>query len=308
MALPPIPPRGRNIRSVPAPSDAPSQLATLSTPPVIEHNAKSAKDDGIDSTLIQPSEWNDVHKMTLPAGSVIGRDPSGAGPAQSFPMDSEPSDAFHIPTTDYVAKAVQDGINATLAQFVGSVAVTGDVTTSMLSAKPGWLLLDGTTVGNVGSGANFADATAHDLFVAFWSGIGGGTWPFSPARGASAEADWAANKTFNLPDARGRALVMLDGGVDVNTLVTAIGQPAGEQDHVLNQGEMPAHQHGGTLPPGAFAGFGGGGYASGGNLGTANPAFVTGVTGGDGQAPPSGLGFKHNNVQPSLGINMFVKL
>jgi hypothetical protein len=299
MALPPIPPRSRNIRNVPAPSDAPAQLATLSTPPVIEHNAKSAKDDGIDSTLVQPSEWNEAHKMTLPGGSVIGRDPSGAGPAQSFPLDSEASDAFHIPTTDYVTKAVQDAVDAALAKFEGSVAVTGDITASVIWNKAGWLQMIGQTIGNTGSGAVNAGPAYHDLFVLFWSNINGVDWPINGGRGTSAEADWNANKTIPLPDARGRVLGMVDEGMGVNTLLNIIGAKGGEQNHILNNNEMAPHNHAVQIPSGAFNGHGGGGYVGGGSLGDFAPVSISNDQGG-GQA--------HNNVQPTLAIIYHIKL
>jgi hypothetical protein len=50
----------------------------------IKHKFTSAKADGVDSTLIQPSNWNDTHDITMAAGKVLGRDTSGAGAVQEL--------------------------------------------------------------------------------------------------------------------------------------------------------------------------------------------------------------------------------
>ena len=44
----------------------------------IKHTFQSAKSDGPDDTIVQPSDWNDEHVLTLAAGNVLGR-ASGAG-------------------------------------------------------------------------------------------------------------------------------------------------------------------------------------------------------------------------------------
>ena len=44
----------------------------------VSHKHVSLKADGSDPTLIQPSDWNDAHKMTGTAGSLIGFDANGA--------------------------------------------------------------------------------------------------------------------------------------------------------------------------------------------------------------------------------------
>jgi hypothetical protein len=48
------------------------------------HAFTSGKIDGTDSTLIQPSNWNAEHTLTLAAGKVLGRDSSAGGAAQEL--------------------------------------------------------------------------------------------------------------------------------------------------------------------------------------------------------------------------------
>lgn len=52
----------------------------------LKHSFTSPKSDGVDSTLVQPSNWNDEHVLTLAAGKVLGRDTSGSGAAQELPL------------------------------------------------------------------------------------------------------------------------------------------------------------------------------------------------------------------------------
>jgi hypothetical protein len=51
-----------------------------------KHAFTSAKADGVDSTLVQPSNWNAEHTLTLAAGKVLGRNTSSAGAAQELPL------------------------------------------------------------------------------------------------------------------------------------------------------------------------------------------------------------------------------
>ena len=52
----------------------------------LTHTFTSAKADGTDASLIQPSDWNAEHELTAAAGKVIGRDTSGAGAVQELPI------------------------------------------------------------------------------------------------------------------------------------------------------------------------------------------------------------------------------
>ena len=73
-------------------------------------------------------------------------------------------------------------------------------------APTGWLYCDGTTIGSAGSGASSADDNYQDLFVFLWTNDA--SVVVAPSKGASAAADWTANKTITLPNHPGRNLVM----------------------------------------------------------------------------------------------------
>jgi hypothetical protein len=52
----------------------------------LKHAFQSAKTDSTDSTIVQPSNWNEEHELTAAAGVVLGRDTSGAGVVQELPI------------------------------------------------------------------------------------------------------------------------------------------------------------------------------------------------------------------------------
>ena len=56
------------------------------------HKFTSTKTDGIDSTLVKPSNWNDEHKVSTDTvtGVVLGRDNQGAGDIEELPASWDP--------------------------------------------------------------------------------------------------------------------------------------------------------------------------------------------------------------------------
>lgn len=63
----------------------------------VKHAFASAKADGVDTTLVQPSNWNAEHTITLAASKILGRDSSGAGAMQELPMSFSPAGNATIP-------------------------------------------------------------------------------------------------------------------------------------------------------------------------------------------------------------------
>lgn len=50
----------------------------------IKHAFTSSKGNGADSTLVQPSNWNDNHVITMATGRLLGRASAGAGAAEEI--------------------------------------------------------------------------------------------------------------------------------------------------------------------------------------------------------------------------------
>lgn len=62
----------------------------------ILHTFASLKSDGVDTTLVQPSNWNDEHIITLAAGKVLGRHAASAGAMQELPLSVDASDNWTV--------------------------------------------------------------------------------------------------------------------------------------------------------------------------------------------------------------------
>jgi hypothetical protein len=102
----------------------------------LTHTKVSGKSDGGDATLVQPSDWNDEHDLTLAAGKIMGRDTSGAGAVQELPLSFDASGnadftaaqgGLGVPTgtTGQRLGGARNGVfryNTTLGTFEGMIA------------------------------------------------------------------------------------------------------------------------------------------------------------------------------------------
>jgi hypothetical protein len=108
-----------------------------------------------------------------------------------------------------------------------TILATGDIKTRFGTGPlTGFVRCNSLTIGNAVSGATErANADCQALFQYLWStnvlGVFSGV---TPSRGASALADWNANKNIALPDLRGRTIAGMDDmGATVAGRLTATG-------------------------------------------------------------------------------------
>jgi hypothetical protein len=164
---------------------------------------------------------------------------------------------------------VEDGITAAYTAAIaaavlaatngGLYAQTGDEKFSFATACAGWVQAHGGTIGSAASGATArANADTQNLFTLFWNTYNNATLPIQDSagapsvRGASAAADFAANKRLPVFDIRDRAMRGASNGSGY-----AVANVAG----VVQADAMQGHFH--TLPNlrqvGAGASFAGSG-------------------------------------------------
>lgn len=228
-----------------------------------------------------------------------------------------------------------------------TVLQTGDLKVRYgTGVHTGWVRANGRTIGSVTSGGTErSNADTEALFLYLWGADANLT--VSTGRGASAAADWAANKNIALPDWRGRAIAALDdmgstpasrlSGTYFGALATVLGAAGGLESHQITIPELanhghnvndpththtalvgdPSHTHAGTTGVGTGAR---GDIQIGGILltpigqGGSVTAAVTGITVSNVAAATgvtvaaAGGGAAHNNVQPTMLATIYVKL
>jgi len=177
------------------------------------------------------------------------------------------------------------------------------------NAISGAVRASGRTIGSASSGATeLASATAINLFTYLYNGLPDTICPVSGGRGASAAADFAANKTIGTPDLRGAVLAGLDdmGNSAASRLTSLTLTPdgitamatGGSQVVSITTAQLATHNHI-VIDPGHLhtsviagatqtAGGGPGQAAASGNTGSS----TTGIS-----INNSGSGNAHTNIQ-----------
>lgn len=191
-----------------------------------------------------------------------------------------------------------------------TLPTTGDFKPTLKTvADNGWIMCDDGTIGSASSGATTrANADTQDLYTLLWNNLSDTYAPVTGGRGASASADWAANKPIALTKMLGRALGIAGSGSSLTA--RSLGQTLGAETHTLDQTEMPshthiqnAHSHSGSVryPP------------SSNNLGLQSGAPIgyldsTNFPSATATNQNTGGGAAHNNMQPTTFINVMIKL
>jgi microcystin-dependent protein len=272
--------------------------------PVVKHPFTSAKADGLDTTLVQPSNWNANHTITTAGANVVLGNNGSAGAVTEIAATAQ---GFAILAATDVP---------TIQSTIYGVFTTGDVKFTIKdTADSGWVLMNDTTIGDATSGGTGrANADTSALFTLIWNKTVDADCPVSTGRGANAAADFAAHKTIKLPLALGRALIGA-GAAGSGLTARAIGHAvSSEETHTLITAEMPAHTHGLTDPghlhtyaqptSGVVQASSGSPLTADTGTTTANTSTATtGIT-----IASVGSGTAHNNMQPSLALTIMIKL
>lgn len=134
---------------------------------------------------------------------------------------------------DSQLKAVKDTADAAAVATTINALVTAAAPSGKLgyfgrsTAPAGWVKANGATIGNAASGAtNRANADTEALFTVFWNDFSNTLLPIQDStgsattRGASAAADFAANKRLPVPDMRAEFVRGIDDGRGIDATFT----------------------------------------------------------------------------------------
>lgn len=191
----------------------------------------------------------------------------------------------------------QDDQQKRLNTLANGIARTGDFKfTLRLGNDPGWVSCNNQTIGNSFSNANVQGIYTKALFILLWNNVNN-TWaPIlngdgSPGvRGASAEADYNANKRLTLTPTVGKVLAQYSSPTYV------MGQTDGSYTHTMTLAELVPHEH--NLPA-TFENL----YAS----GSGESALTTEVPSPGTNTGTTGGGAPFSIVQPTLFVNCMIK-
>jgi len=264
------------------------------------------------------TSWDQyIFSVQLPTASGIAKSGTGDDAVYlfiNFPLSQQFSinitkPALYIGTiSPTIITALPDfTTNDQIDQIISSPR-TGDVRVSLNDFAPwGWALCNDGTIGNAGSGANFASIDTWNLFYLIWTAVNSNTFApiFTSAGagstyGASAYADWTANKRLSLTKQLGRAIAS-QGIASVGGVTTwALGQSTNTAEEVtLSRDQMAQHTHdplsGQFLVTGSTSVFLGGGAIA------TQENTTAGITGYAGPTPVS-------LMQPTMFYNVFLKL
>jgi len=178
---------------------------------------------------------------------------------------------------------------------------TGDMKPTIRNtADTGWILLDDGNIGNAASSATTrANADTEDLFTLLWNNVGDTYAPVSSGRGASAAADYAANKTIGILTTLGHAIGVAGAGSGLTS--RALGENLGDEDTNLTTAQLASHSHGISNLTTALSGTG----QTGALQEVAGTVDQIASTNGTNSA---GSGDAHTNMQPTFFVNVMIKL
>lgn len=222
-----------------------SVLNSFSANTTIESAKVNANFTDVASEITASLPRNGEAGMT---GQFKASDGTSGAPGISFSSDANLGFYRSAADTMGIAGTLQDANSVTVVGMPTGVMLPYGATT----APTGWVRCNGRTIGNASSSATErANADTSSLFTFLWTNYGDSVCAVGGGRGASAAADYAANKAIALPDLRGRSFFGLDdmGNSAASRLAAATidqttnGASGGADTVTLVEGNLPSHTH-----------------------------------------------------------------
>lgn len=169
------------------------------------------------------------------------------------------------------------------------------------NALPGYIYMNDGSIGSITSGATTrANQDTFPLYSLLWNNVADAWAPVSGGRGATAVADFLANKPLTLMRQLGRVLAGSGQGAGLSNW--ALGQFFGEEGHQLTIPELPSHNHPSVTGTGRYVAPQGAVT----NIGLTVNAGET--INNNAENAMVGGNQPHNTMQPTTFTNFFIKL
>jgi len=247
---------------------------------------------------------------------VLGRSTAGAGSVEEIPCTS-----FGRALLAAASVAAQQ----TILTSSGWPVPTGTLIFGLFAAAPaGYIDLNGGTIGSTASGASTrANADTINLYTEIWNNTAVADLPIYTsagavtAKGASAAADFAANKRLTIPDGRAAFFRGLDlgRGVDVGRALGSFQDEAfASHSHGISISNSGTHTHVVTASGNSRRGMNGGNkgtnwYGSSGDSADGGVGRVTSAADGDHTHPASIDNAGGSETRPrNLAFRVCIKL
>lgn len=233
-----------------------STVNTFSAGQTIESGAMNANFSDIGTEITNSVARDGQSTMT---GPLKASDGTAAAPSITFGSDTDSGLYKKSANTIGVSVGGSEVVSISssgIADTNGLVVTAIPTGTMMMfgatTAPTGYVRCNGRTIGNAASGATErANADTSSLYEFLWTNYIDAVLAVSTGRGASAAADYAANKTIALPDLRGRSPFGLDdmgsstaGRITASTPF-AVGNPTingsgmGDEGATLSIAQLP---------------------------------------------------------------------
>ena len=210
----------------------------------LKHSFQSAKADGADNTIVQPSDWNDEHVLTQATGRLLGRTSAGTGATEEITPGAGLTMSAGSLTANVTSVAGKTGaVTLANADVSGSAPLASPALTGTPTAPTAAV---GTNTTQIATTAFVGAEIANDAPTKTGGGASG-TWGIS-ITGSSASTTGNAATATALATARTIALsgaatgtaTSFDGSANITVPVTGLNATN------LNAGTVPDARLSGT--------------------------------------------------------------